>query len=340
MSPTTILVIRPGALGDAVLTLPLLEALEGGGARRVVVLGAPASWSFLAPGALEVRDLGSREWLGLFGAGGTLPDGARRIVEGCDGAILCLGAGRDGVEAALRSAGIDRIAGIAVAGMDGLARSAASPAGLSGDFSVDHAAFRLLSALPALGLPMADFEDAALAPKTVDKDPLIRVAPDEASAARIALLPAVKPDEKILVLHSGSGGASKCWPAQRFAALARAAPGLGLRPVVLLGPADAAIVEGVRRALPAGLAMPCVAHRPLREVLALLATARAFVGNDSGITHLAARATATLAIFGPTDPRLWRPLGRKVIVRAAAGGRLADLEVDTVLSDLAALLRL
>lgn len=53
---------------------------------------------------------------------------------------------------------------------------------------------------------------------------------------------------------------------------------------------------------------------PALELLAgLIAEAGLFVGNDSGVSHLAAAVGAkTLALFGPTNPALWRPLGENV----------------------------
>ena len=59
---------------------------------------------------------------------------------------------------------------------------------------------------------------------------------------------------------------------------------------------------------------------PLSQVLAVLSLANAFVGNDSGISHMAgAMGVHTFAVFGPTDPRLYRPLGDRVeILRAEA----------------------
>ena len=81
------------------------------------------------------------------------------------------------------------------------------------------------------------------------------------------------------------------------------------------GPADddaAALLETVPGA--------CVARDlPLRVLAALLARAGAYVGNDSGVTHLAAASGApTIALFGPTDPRVWAPLGPRRRGRRAA----------------------
>src|SRR4051812_40209226 len=73
---TNVLLIRPGALGDSILTLPVIHALRTAGAQRVTVLGTPANWKFLSPEQtfVEVLDFGSADWLWLFGD--TLPPSA------------------------------------------------------------------------------------------------------------------------------------------------------------------------------------------------------------------------------------------------------------------------
>jgi hypothetical protein len=72
---------------------------------------------------------------------------------------------------------------------------------------------------------------------------------------------------------------------------------------------------------------------PLRVLAAVLARAGLFLGNDAGITHLAAAAGApTLALYGPTDPALWAPVGPRVLTLRAPGGSLAKLDLDDVVS--------
>jgi heptosyltransferase III len=343
-APRSLLVVRPGALGDALLTLPLLDALARAGVGRVTLLGTPASWRFLAPSApngspIELADLGGRDWLGLFGGGAGLGKAAAALLVQCDAGLVCLGRERAAVEAALRAGGIERLAGARPAAL-GEATDAppsetvfriepAAPAS-------EHAARRLLAALPGLGL--ACDEDALWRPRPLTEDRLLRITEDEKATLRARL--GLAPAERLLVIHPGSGGAAKCWPAERFAALAAAgAARPGLRPVILLGPSEAAAGRAMLRALPSASRFAVMANRPLREVLALLSIAEVYVGNDSGISHLAARATATLVLFGPSDPLIWRPLGSRVAVLRAAYGRLAELAVDSVLAALLALIR-
>jgi ADP-heptose:LPS heptosyltransferase len=83
--------------------------------------------------------------------------------------------------------------------------------------------------------------------------------------------------------------------------------------VVLAGPADAEPATALSRAL-GGLGAR-LANAPLADVVALLADARLYVGNDSGTSHVAAAVGApTVAIFGPTRPARWAPRGPRVAV--------------------------
>ena len=69
----------------------------------------------------------------------------------------------------------------------------------------------------------------------------------------------------------------------------------------------------------------------LYELAEWLATARVYIGNDSGITHLAAAVgTPVVALFGPTDPRIWAPRGPDVCVIARPA--IKDIEVEEVVT--------
>ena len=70
----------------------------------------------------------------------------------------------------------------------------------------------------------------------------------------------------------------------------------------------------------------------LDELACWLASARVYIGNDSGITHLAAAVgVPVVAVFGPTDPIVWAPRGERV--RVVSGGNLEEIEVEQVLRE-------
>jgi ADP-heptose:LPS heptosyltransferase len=133
--------------------------------------------------------------------------------------------------------------------------------------------------------------------------------------------------EGFLALHPGSGAPRKNWPPERFAALAERLS--DKRPfLVVEGPADRAACEAVLRI---GRARLASGLRP-RILGAVLARAGLFVGNDSGVSHLAAAyAAPVLALFGPTDPAVWSPLGARVKVLCAPEGQMDALGLEAVL---------
>jgi ADP-heptose:LPS heptosyltransferase len=121
----------------------------------------------------------------------------------------------------------------------------------------------------------------------------------------------------IVGAHPGSGSWKKCWPAERFETLIHALKDdLGCEVLLMLGPADEHLAT---RFKPLAAKLGCVIaeNLPLRSLAAVLSLCDAYIGNDSGVTHLAAlTGIPTLAIFGPTDPVVWAPSGLKVRVVA------------------------
>jgi ADP-heptose:LPS heptosyltransferase len=179
--------------------------------------------------------------------------------------------------------------------------------------------------LPPGGAHASEWLDGALTAIGVadpgeDLPTLRASAEDRARANAIAeALPA-----GFLAVHPGSGSPAKNWPAGRFAELVRV---LGeTRWLVVRGPGDDAASEPLERSPGVHVARDL----PLRVLSALLARAGAYVGNDSGVSHLAATSGApTVALFGPTDPALWRPLGPRVTV-VRAGPTMESIAVEEV----------
>ncbi|MHC4260326.1 MAG: glycosyltransferase family 9 protein [Planctomycetota bacterium] len=118
--------------------------------------------------------------------------------------------------------------------------------------------------------------------------------------------------EKVVVIHPGSGSPKKCWHLDNFLAIAKYLASKDKNVVFLLGPAELDRFDRVSIKKITGVARH-LTDLSLTQVLALLSCADAFVGNDSGITHLAASlGIRTVAVFGPTDSNVYRPVGPAV----------------------------
>jgi len=120
---------------------------------------------------------------------------------------------------------------------------------------------------------------------------------------------------KLVVIQPGSGGPGKCWCLDNFLTIAQDLQSKGIEVLFLLGPAelerfdDATIRDTIERAA------RVLTNLSLTQVLGLLSSVDGFIGNDSGITHLAAAlGMTTLAVFGPTNPAVYKPVGPSVFV--------------------------
>ena len=150
------------------------------------------------------------------------------------------------------------------------------------------------------------------APSATDR--AIQVQKDVLERARTYLDSGpVRRKRPIVLIHPGSGSVRKCLNAEPMASLIQQLQQRGLSPVILEGPDDCDIVERVL----ALVETPPVVLRGLDLSLlaGILTKTDLYIGHDSGVTHLAAAlGIRTLAIFGPTDPRRWAPLGTHVTV--------------------------
>jgi ADP-heptose:LPS heptosyltransferase len=154
--------------------------------------------------------------------------------------------------------------------------------------------------------------------------PFLFVGPEE--EARAAQLTAG--EGPILAVSPSAEWVGKAWPIERFAEVARRlrAPGgalAGARIMLLGEKVDANQVESMRSVAPKDLIIDLVGKEDPLTVFAALKHARLFIGNDTGFAQLAAAAGApTLALFGPSDDRIWRPWGEAV--RVVRGARTLD----------------
>lgn len=162
----------------------------------------------------------------------------------------------------------------------------------------------------------------------------------EATEAKAAKLTAG--DAPILAIAPTAEWVGKAWPMERFAEVTRrllAPSGLfaGGRLMILGDKANSHEVESVKSTASRDLTIDFVGKADLLTAFAALRRARLFIGNDTGFTQLAAAAGApTLALFGPSDDRIWRPWGEQV--RVVRGARTLE-ELRRVNSTLSAQVR-
>ena len=118
-----------------------------------------------------------------------------------------------------------------------------------------------------------------------------------------------------VAMHPGSGSAEKNWAAANFAALAaRLVNRYQAKIVLLAGPAETENVQFIAHQL-SPQALMLLRNLPLPAVAAELCACHLYIGNDSGLSHLAAAVgLPTIALFGPSNPQVWRPIGKQVVV--------------------------
>ncbi|MFN0074317.1 MAG: glycosyltransferase family 9 protein [Chloroflexota bacterium] len=298
---TGLLIYRPGALGDALVALPALAAIpERFGAIRTIL----ATSSVAVP---------------LFSANRV----AHVVLTADDTRLLPLFSGRP--KAAFDEFGV--ISAAVLWGGDGLGTVASALAGVGTE--VIHAP----SQPPEPGVHVAEYLLRTLDSSAVLNPCDVRLQPP---ADEVLLLTAQYPmltSTPYLALHPGSGSTQKNWSPRSFAQLANLArTSLGLETVLLSGPADAGLAEHIG----ASLQKPAVLVArdwPLTRVAAVLSLAALYVGNDSGISHLAGcLGVPGVALFGPTSAKVWSPLGGTILARQ--GERMDDHVPKEVLESL------
>ncbi|GAA0224373.1 glycosyltransferase family 9 protein [Cryptosporangium japonicum] len=118
------------------------------------------------------------------------------------------------------------------------------------------------------------------------------------------------PGPGAVLIHPGADAAARRWPADRFAAVARALTAAGVPVVITAGRGEGALAAAVadRAGLPPATVVGGDADVPFAALAARVAGARAVVVGDTGIAHLAsAVATPSVVLFGPVSPALWGP---------------------------------
>ncbi|MCG6973266.1 MAG: glycosyltransferase family 9 protein, partial [Desulfobacterales bacterium] len=114
-----------------------------------------------------------------------------------------------------------------------------------------------------------------------------------------------------IFIHPGSGSRKKCWPIFNFIKIAALLEAKDWQPEFIFGPAEYDLFDRVLQRKP----LKAKVHKldTLTRLALLLKTGGGFIGNDSGVSHLSAfLGLPTVAVFGPSDPEVWKPKGRAV----------------------------
>lgn len=301
------LIIQPGAIGDCVLTLPLAEFMkEALGLGGVDMLGHSEYIEFL-PGRSCIDGISSIDSVDMHRLFGDkkqfdLADRDPLISAFCGYAWIAtfLGEPNSDFEHNL----------IYTANCSGSAEVMTLALKPPKSFAGHVTEFYIQQWIAQAGLSAASEQSRHV-------DSLIKATHADIVRGRELLHEAgLDTDQRPIIIHPGSGGPKKCWHLDNFPAAAQRLKSNGLQVLFLLGPAESDRY-GKAELQKMSSAAPCLSGLSLTEVLGLLICADAFIGNDSGITHLAAGlGIRTFALFGPTDPCLYAPVGRQVTILA------------------------
>lgn len=288
-----IMLLRPGALGDLLLAVPALVAL------RTSVSDAHITLVGHAGGVKLLQEAGVADE-------GISQDDVRLLTLFLHHATA---PGEDGSKSALSTIGEFDIAvgwlkdaeGIVAASFKrmGIEKTVIAPSAPQEGAQM-HVADHLLRTLSPLGI----------SPVTPARFPLRTSASAQVwaeqylSAFNLGVMP-------VVAVHPGSGSERKNWSPDKFAGAIDRLHREGVAVVLICGPADESAITGVMSCLDRSVPVAC--GLVVSRLAALIAKCNAYLGNDSGVTHLAALVgTPTIALFGPTDPAIWGPRGDRV----------------------------
>ena len=307
-----IVVIRGGAIGDFILTLPALKALRDACPRAHIEILGYKHIAVLAENRFYAQAVRSIEYGALstfFAKNSELPAELANYFASFNLIISYLYDPDRIFENNLRGYGVESL----LCGPSKIAEKAG------------HAARQLARPVEDLGIRVVDLTEKVF-PSIEDR---------QFAGEFLRLL-----QPPIIAIHPGSGSKEKNWPLENWIALFSRGHGrLEKRAslIIISGEADKAQIEQLEREwknrdvrFAKNLSLPYLAAVLERSI---------FVGHDSGISHLAAAAGANcILLFGPTDPSVWAPQNDNVQVLHAESRNVRDVEIGPVEAALAAAL--
>jgi heptosyltransferase-2 len=294
-----ILVIRGGAIGDFILTLPALKTLREACPHAHIEILGYKNIAVVAENRFYAQAVRSIEYGPLsrfFAKNSELPAELADYFASFDLIISYL-YDPDGIfESNLRRCRVKNL----LCGPAKIVKTG------------DHAARQLARPIEELGIRVVDLTEK------------IFLSREDRHFAREFLQTSSQP---IIAIHPGSGSKEKNWSLQNWIELfSREHWHIDKRPslIVISGEADEAQTAQLEHTWK-DQDILFAKNLPLPHLAAVLEHS-IFIGHDSGISHLAAAAGANcILLFGPTDPNVWAPRNENVQVVAAESGRLSDL---------------
>jgi heptosyltransferase-3 len=314
-----ILVIRGGAIGDFILTLPALKAIRGAYEHAHIEILGYKHIAALAENRFYAQAVRSIEYGPLssfFAKNSDLPKELASYVASFDLIISYLYDPDRIFEENLRRCGVENLV--------------CGPAKIFEKSG--HAARQLAQPIDQLGIKVSDLTEQ------------IFLSTSDRRFAQEFLRSSLQP---VVVIHPGSGSMEKNWPMQNWIQLFSSERDLSgpkndpgrigkqLSLVIVSGEADEAQIVQLEHAWK-DRDVRFAKNLPLPHLAALLED-NVFVGHDSGISHLAAAAGAKcILLFGPTNPAVWAPMNENVQVLLARSGNMRNLEIKSVETAVAA----
>ncbi len=159
----------------------------------------------------------------------------------------------------------------------------------------------------------------------LDRIPPTRLwSSDEAKAKATLLMPK---DRQIIVIAPKTNSAAKDWPIERFAELAQRIYRDNVLFVILASASQKESVQPLADALPAGHVLDLSGVTDLQTAYAILERASLFIGNDSGLLHMAAAAgIQCVGIYGPSNDRVYAPRGSHVMIMKSHDFKMDEKE--------------
>ena len=306
-----ILVIRGGAIGDFILTLPALKALRESMPHAHIEILGYKHIAALAENRFYAQAVRSIEYAPLakfFASNPELPTELADYFASFDLIISYLYDPDRIFESNLRRCGAENL----ICGPAKIVENAG------------HAARQLARPIEELGIKVVDLA--------------ARVFPSIANREFVRKFLGTTP-QPFVAIHPGSGSRQKNWPVENWISLFSTSGEFSIDGdfpsiIVISGEADNVQTGQLEREW-RDRNVRFAKNLPLSQLAAVLERS-VFVGHDSGISHLAAAAGANcILLFGPTNPDIWAPKNTNVRVLKAPNGGISDLKIEQVKAALA-----